>query len=313
MAARKRGTEPARTVTQDELSSIALEALSSASVLSRPHVKKALPRDYQSHASAVLEILRELAAAGRIERWQKGSAEWFFATDPMASLGKVSRAALAAGPLSPEALQQRLELETKVPKAYLQEWKKRALARGELFEIAAPATSAHPPKRQSKLLSIEPDLHGALKKALGEIEKAFVALEARGVSRERSARFLFEALGLSKGDSNRSNTPAPHTTLERNILEHSAQNEERAVFLRKLHSLTQERRAGALLLVSELRERTPLDKARFDRIALELAREGLVDLHYHDHAQSLDVAERDRLVRDDAGTHYVGIALRPTH
>jgi hypothetical protein len=151
-------------------------------------------------------------------------------------------------------------------------------------------------------------LRSALKKPLNELEKAFVALEARGVSRERSARFLFEELGLSKGDLPRSNTPAPHGALE-----HGEQNEERGVFLRKLHALTQERRAGALLLVPELRERTPLDKTRFDHVALELAREGLIDLHYHDHAQTLDAAERDRLVRDDAGTHYVGIALRATH
>jgi hypothetical protein len=295
---------PARTIARDELVSVALEALRSASALSRTQLKKALPREYHSHSSALLEILREFAARGEVERWQKGATELFFAADPVATLGTASRTALASGPLEPEALQKRLELETKIPKGYFSEWKKAALARGELFEIARPSVSAGSRKRPSKLLSLEPDLRGALKKALDELEKGLLALETRGVSRERAARFVLEVLGLPQGDAISSTTGAPRNT--------GVQSGERPVFLGALRTLTEERRAGALLLVAELRERTQLDKTRFDRIALELARDGLVDLHYHDHPQALDSAERDRLVRDDTGTHYVGIALRPT-
>ncbi len=308
MAAR-RGKAPTRAVTQDELNEVALEVLRTTAVLGRTQVKKFLPPEYQPHSAAVLEALRRLAADGRLERWQKGASEWFFAENPVATLGRLSRAALALGPLSPEALQKRLELETRLPKAYLQEWKKGALARGELFEVTAPSPPAGS-KRRTKLLSLEPDLRGALKRALGELEKSLAALEARGVSRERVARFLFDELGLTKHLPSSFREAAPSSSAPASAP--GSLQEERPVFLHALRALTRERRAGALLQVSDLRERTPLDKARFDRIALELAREGLVDLHYHDHPQSLAAADRERLVRDDAGTHYVGIALRPT-
>jgi hypothetical protein len=33
-------------------------------------------------------------------------------------------------------------------------------------------------------------------------------------------------------------------------------------------------------------------------------------LHHHDHAASLPESERNLLIRDASGTHYVGIALR---
>ncbi len=305
MGESKRGGPPARTIAHDELVSVALATLRSASVLSRTQIKKALPHEYRPHERALLEILRERAARGEIERWQKGATELFFATDPVATLVEASRVALASGPLSPEALQKRLEVETKIPKGYFPEWKKGVLARGELFEIAGPhQVSAGARKRTSKLVSLEPDLRGALKKALNELEKGLLALESRGVSRERAARLVLEVLRLPQADATR-----PSTSPARNASQPSG---ERPVFLGALRTLTEERRAGALLLVAELRERTTLDKAHFDRVALELAREGIVDLHYHDHPQALDAADRDRLVRDDSGTHYVGIALRPT-
>jgi hypothetical protein len=81
--------------------------------------------------------------------------------------------------------------------------------------------------------------------------------------------------------------------------------------LNALRQLEQESPRGALLSVRELRARSDLDKPRFDRAALELAGQGLVSLHAHDHAGALAESERRALIEDVRGVHYVGIASMP--
>jgi hypothetical protein len=67
---------------------------------------------------------------------------------------------------------------------------------------------------------------------------------------------------------------------------------------------------GALVVSRDLRRAARLEKQAFDRVVLELAREGRLSLHRHDFAASLSQAERDELVTDGTGTYYVGMALR---
>ena len=67
---------------------------------------------------------------------------------------------------------------------------------------------------------------------------------------------------------------------------------------------------GALVTAGDLRRAARLDKSEFDRVVLDLARQGRVSLHRHDYVASLSPAERDELVTDGAGTYYVGMALR---
>ena len=67
---------------------------------------------------------------------------------------------------------------------------------------------------------------------------------------------------------------------------------------------------GALVASRELRRAANSDKADFDRAVLDLARQGRLMLHRHDHASGLSSSERDELVTDGAGTYYVGMALR---
>lgn len=67
---------------------------------------------------------------------------------------------------------------------------------------------------------------------------------------------------------------------------------------------------GALVGFRDLRRTAQLEKGTFDRAVLELARQGRVSLHRHDYAGSLSPAERDELVVDGAGNHYIGAALR---
>jgi len=70
---------------------------------------------------------------------------------------------------------------------------------------------------------------------------------------------------------------------------------------------------GAPVSLTRLREwpgLKDLPKAVFDRAALELAVRGVVVLNRHDYPASLSDEERQKLVQDDRGCCYIGIALR---
>jgi 2'-5' RNA ligase len=79
-----------------------------------------------------------------------------------------------------------------------------------------------------------------------------------------------------------------------------------------LRKLASREPPGALLSVRSLRSLLPsLDKPRFDGALLRLSQEGEIVLHHHDFPSSLSPAERDELVRDEQGVHYVGVAFHP--
>lgn len=62
-----------------------------------------------------------------------------------------------------------------------------------------------------------------------------------------------------------------------------------------------------LLSLAEMRRTLRWPKPAFDRIVLQLAHEGALTLHYHDHPSGLSPAERAELVADAQGTHYIGM------
>jgi hypothetical protein len=276
-------------MSREELESVVREAIRTSLALKSTDIKKALPRASQSQAATALAIAQELAARGEIPRWVKAKAEWFFASDPIATLDEAVPRALAAGPLPGEALQQRITLETKIPKARFDEWKKNALARGALFAVAPAAGTGR--KASAKDLALEPDLQVVLKGLIAALRKQLPGLDAKGIPRERIAQVLCGELGVP-------GTAAldPH--------------DDRATFLKALRTLASEQPSGTLLPVGDLRSRLALDKARFDASAISLSREGVVVLHHHDYANGLSESERARLVRDAKGTYYVGIALK---
>jgi hypothetical protein len=84
------------------------------------------------------------------------------------------------------------------------------------------------------------------------------------------------------------------------------------VTLSELRELSRQQPPGALIPVRQLRGRLSFDKPRFDAAVLELARAERVILHHHDLPEHLPADERQALVVDRHGTHYVGIALRQT-
>jgi hypothetical protein len=297
MASRKNAA-PAPLLTRDQLERVVRVAIQEASVLKSTDLKKALPASNRSQHAEAIVIAGELAGRAEICRWANKKAEWFFASDPIATLDRAVPKTLAAGALPADVLERRIALETKVPKPCLDEWKKRALARGDLFVVAAGSGGAT--KSTAKLLSLQPDLRAALKVAIGALQKGLKALDAKGVSRERVARVLWEELGLPVAIS----SEAPMTP----SLSSTSGRADGDVFLRALQVLASEHPSGTLLPVGELRSRLTLDKTRFDATALSLVREGSIILHRHDHADRLEAHDRSRLVRDHNGTYYVGIA-----
>jgi hypothetical protein len=82
-------------------------------------------------------------------------------------------------------------------------------------------------------------------------------------------------------------------------------------FLAALDRVARRSPRDALHLVRVVRAELPgVSKEAFDRMALELARRDVVLMHHHDYAASLTPSEREALVTDGRGTHYIGIARR---
>jgi len=186
-------------------------------------------------------------------------------------------------------------------------------------------TSSSPAPRPDKSLAPAPtravrakkpaprsDLRLLLRQTLTALERDLPALRAAELSRTEVAAFLAEQLGALWQPS----APA-------HVADVSASEELRAdggsmacraaqaAVLNALRHLERESPRGALLSVRELRTRSELDKPSFDRAALELARQGRVSLHAHDHVGALAESERRALIEDGRGVHYVGIASMP--
>jgi hypothetical protein len=68
---------------------------------------------------------------------------------------------------------------------------------------------------------------------------------------------------------------------------------------------------GSLLSMRQVRALAPLlPKEPFDQAVMRLSRAGELSLHHHDFPESLPEPERALLVKDERGTHYIGLAPR---
>ena len=284
---------PAPSLSREQLAAVAREAVASRPGLKGAELKKALPKPLQGQHAEALAALRELAAGGEVFRYAKAKVERFFAVDPVATLDRVAPALLArGGPLAAPDLKKAVEREARGHGDLVAEWIKSALARCVVFEHAPS------PKSRAKRYGSEPDLARLLVKTFAELRKALALTDAANVPRERVAEVLRQELGLTTG---------PAVTTEASTATAAA---DREVVRAALEQLASEHRPGTLLLVHDLRARTPLDKERFDAAALALSREGKAVLHHHDHADALEEDERRQLVSDGRGTHYIGVAPR---
>ena len=85
---------------------------------------------------------------------------------------------------------------------------------------------------------------------------------------------------------------------------------DRDAVLRSVRQLVSREGNGALIPLRRLRGELRLSKERFDAAVLRLFAQDAIILHHHDYVGSLSAAERDDLVIDEHGNHYVGVALR---
>jgi hypothetical protein len=163
---------------------------------------------------------------------------------------------------------------------------------------------------RNKTYARQPDFPRLLRRTLAALERDLPALRAAELSRDEVATFLAEQLATLSEPSAPVGVRAVVEPRELPLQTSSCARDQAAV-LDALRQLEQESPRGALLSVRELRTRSELDKPSFDRAALELAAEGRVSLHAHDHAGALAESERRALIQDLRGLHYVGIASMP--
>ncbi len=285
---------PEPMLSRAELAAEVRRLVAAGSGLTPGELLKQLPKSARTEAPSVA---RELVDQGSLFRWAKGKQERFFARDPIATLDREIPKILRAGPFDTARLKREVDLQLRGHGALLAEWLKGAPSRGLIF-AQSPKGSA-----KTKTFGCEPDLDLLLNKVVAELKKSLPALDGMNVPRQRVAAFLGATLGVREAAFPNAGATSPAARPENGEV-------DRRPFLDALRLLAAENPAGALLPVRELRARAGLDKTRFDATALALSKEGLVVLHHHDHAMGLPEAERDALVRDARGVHYVGVALR---
>jgi hypothetical protein len=171
--------------------------------------------------------------------------------------------------------------------------------------LADRAVCLHPPvgKAKKELFGSKPPSPEKYLQDVGtQLTKVVAQLTAANVPRDELRRALvqlIEAAGIpfAAGTSSRG---------ERSAFPGSA-SVDLIALMRRIEPRAER---GALVGFRDLRRTAQLEKEAFDRAVLELARQGRVSLHRHDYVGSLSPAERDELVVDGAGNHYIGVALR---
>ena len=136
-----------------------------------------------------------------------------------------------------------------------------------------------------------------LKGTLAALEKAAKQAATHGVSLEELIAALRDEV-LGKASKAGSSSAAFGTGGDSSL-----------VLAEVVRQLSKER-SGTLLPVRQVRAQFDWGKARFDQAVVALSRSSQIILHHHDHPQSLPEEEREGLVADGQGTHYVGVALR---
>ena len=175
--------------------------------------------------------------------------------------------------------------------------------------IDSHAVCEHPPIGRTKLLKYgthPPAPEAYLNDVAVQLSKVVTQLTAAGVQRDVLRRAVWELVsqsGLSVPTATNPDSPkASDESPSRSIA-----SIDLLLLMRQVEPGAER---GALVSSRDLRRVANLDKAEFDRIVLDLARQGRLMLHHHDHASHLSVAERDELVTDGSGKYYVGMALR---
>ncbi len=139
-----------------------------------------------------------------------------------------------------------------------------------------------------------------IRKLLASITEQLRGAEVSEVDLRRAVAAMVESVGISFGalsGMGHENQPAMSTGASVDLMRLMSQVDSRAT-------------RGALITARVLRRAAGLKKAEFDHLAIQLARQGQIDLHEHDFPASLSTDEREELITDGQGRFYVGMAIR---
>jgi hypothetical protein len=295
MAQKKDTGAPQPTLDRAALSRLVTEMVQAAPGITAARLKTAVAKRTRPQADEAVALARDLAARGELHRWTKAKTECFYPSDPLAALDAAARSALSPGAMTEPLLKQALKRSLPGHVALYATWRPGAVARQIVFPHEPPAESKH------KLFGATADPRLILKPARAALAKCLPLLDRYGVGRDAAASVLLAELGVGHGE-----TPAtsPHEARS------GGGSAPRDAVLAAVRATAARQPQGALLRVSSVRSEAGLAKSDFDDAAMALYRDGTIVLHPHDYPTSLSQAERDALVRDESGTHYIGVALR---
>ncbi|WP_156339087.1 hypothetical protein [Chondromyces crocatus] len=285
-----------------------------AKPVSTSEVRKALPRPYQRPASEITRQLDELVRTRRLFTLKLGKSLKYCAREPEALLRDAVLSALADGPLSRDDLTKHVKRVAPGYEKGLAVAFTSLLTRGEVREHPKVGT-----QKKIRYGLLPPDPAPYLAKLTKDLRALQKKLSAHGVTATAIHATLGHALGLDPPHlASPPRNPSLAAVAIPAAIATSAASENRAVedeaiLLAALTALAAREPPGALLSLRTLRALQTLPKQRFDEAVLRLSESGRVVLHHHDFPASLTEAEREELVLDTHGVHYLGIAPRRIH
>lgn len=315
-------------VDSAELADVVCKAVATADApVTVPQLRKMVSGPYRVVPSRLLEVLRELVAAGRLYEFPPVRTQplfWDRSHDDYAR--KLIADTVAAAPSSLADICKRVfgklkDFGTERFAALLREMRD------------ANRIIEHPPlpgARTSRYGNRPPEPRPYLKKVVEQLEKVQSILAGAGVTKEEVVSALVDLLGAAEAPAEEAatrsgpesaavgaipsadETPVVADLAAREVPEPATDWDaigERLIA--EMHRLEPGAAQGALVSIRDLRRSLPdLDKSTFDRVVLRLADRGRVTLHRHDYPAGELPEVRELLVRDDRGDYYIGVALR---
>jgi len=276
-------------IAPEELERVVREAAKGVAGLSKAALRKRLPVSYRRSAKAVEVAIDALVQRGVIVLFKASKTPLYFEHEPLSQVDALVRERLST-PLAKGALKAWVVELAPGYRAVFDKWFTRATKSDVLYEQSPlPGSTAKRFGREPEPVDLAP-LLAPVMKALGA---ALKKLDAKRVPRQRIRDALLAALESAPGQRHA-----------------NGGKDDRSNFVAALDRLAADDPGTALLPIRALRSRLSLEKKTFDDLALQLAREGVVELHFHDFPASLPDSERAELVVDAKGTHYVGITPR---
>lgn len=230
--------------------------------------------------------LRQLAAQGTLFKRAAGRKATYSPFHPDTQVRPALLQKLEAGPATAsdlkKAVKQAAPGATAFPTVFA-----ALQAEGVVFR--------HPPVggRKTERFGLEPPDPGLYSaRQIAELRKVEAELRDCGVTEARWKASLAQALGLA------ASAPGAPSGLP-----------DRERVLEALRAVAARQPKGAMLSVAAVREQGGLPRARFDAALLALREARVVSLHHHDFPQGLPPEQREALVVDPSGVHYVGVVL----